>query len=495
VIESSPTLVPATSIAELEARFVRWAEAEDDLRAALVVGSRARVDHPADPLADLDILLFANHVDRYLDSTAWIEELSPIWVSVVGRTSPTLPQQLVVFCGGLQVDFLFNTPAVLQQARQMVERDTLPDILRRGVRVLVDKDQLLPLLPAPSKPPPRKPPTESEFHQTLESFWFSAVYCAKQLQRGELWTFQDNSGGMLSPLLRVVEWRARTTRGWDYDTWHDGKFIAEWAGPEVYDGLRETFAHLDAADGWRAVRARLALFHRLAREVSARLGYTYPDELEAHIAGYVDTLRHRESDRASAQEHVSWLERQTLEMENWAASGYVLDLGGGGEGIIGQLKPQQVIAIDTSRRELAEAAAGPLKIVMDARELHFLDATFQTVTACFTLMFIGGNDHQQVFREAFRVLRAGGRFLIWDAHIPRRPDNVPPEQRIVAFELVVQMPGRQIETGYGTRWPSREQDAAYYIQIAEAAGFHLVAQRQQGRVFFLELEKPDPARP
>jgi ubiquinone/menaquinone biosynthesis C-methylase UbiE len=182
-------------------------------------------------------------------------------------------------------------------------------------------------------------------------------------------------------------------------------------------------------------------------------------------------------------------------MENWAASGYVLDLGGGGEGIIGQLKPQQVIAIDTSRRELAEAAAGPLKIVMDARELHFLDATFQTVTACFTLMFIGGNDHQQVFREAFRVLRAGGRFLIWDAHIPRRPDNVPPEQRIVAFELVVQMPGRQIETGYGTRWPSREQDAAYYIQIAEAAGFHLVAQRQQGRVFFLELEKPDPARP
>lgn len=291
MIESSPDLVPATSIAELEARFVRWAEAEDDLRAALVVGSRARVDHPADPLADLDILLFASQVERYLDSTAWIEALSPIWVSVAGRTSPVLPQRLVVFRGGLQVDFLFNTPAALQQARQMVERDTLPDILRRGVRVLVDKDQLLPPLPAPGKPPPRKPPTESEFHQTLESFWFSAVYCAKQLRRGELWTFQDNSGGMLSPLLRVVEWQARTTHGWDYDTWHGGKYIAEWAGPEVYDELRQTFAHLDVADGWRAMEVRLALFHRLAREVSARLGYAYPDELEVQIAGYVDTLR------------------------------------------------------------------------------------------------------------------------------------------------------------------------------------------------------------
>jgi len=291
VIESSPTLMPATSIAELEARFICWAEAEDDLRAALVVGSRAREDHPADPLADLDILLFADQVERYRDSTAWIEVLSPIWVSVPGRTVAGDPERLVVFGGGLQIDFVFSTVTALHQAQQMVERDALPDILRRGTRVLVDKDQLLPPLPAPGKPLPRTPPTEAAFWQTLEGFWFGAVYCAKQLQRGELWTFQNASGGMQGHLLRMVEWHARTVHGWDYDTWHGGKFVAEWAGPEVYDDLRQTFAHLDEADGWRAMQARLARFHRLAREVSTRLGYAYPDELEVQIAGYVDTLR------------------------------------------------------------------------------------------------------------------------------------------------------------------------------------------------------------
>jgi len=45
-----------------------------------------------------------------------------------------------------------------------------------------------------------------------------------------------------------------------------------------------------------------------------------------------------------------------------------LDIGGGGEGVIGQMKGKQVIAIDPNRRELEEAADGPLKIVMDARE-------------------------------------------------------------------------------------------------------------------------------
>ena len=39
-----------------------------------------------------------------------------------------------------------------------------------------------------------------------------------------------------------------------------------------------------------------------------------------------------------------------------------MDICGGGEGIIGQMKPAQVIAIDLSKRELEEAPPGPLKI-------------------------------------------------------------------------------------------------------------------------------------
>jgi len=291
VTASGSIPAPTTSIEELEARFIRWAETEEQIRAALVVGSRARDDHPADPWADLDILLFVDPVERYRDSIEWIRTLSPVWASTAGRTVTGDPERLVIFEGGLQVDFVFSTLATLHQARRMVEADALPDILRRGARVLVDKDQLIPPLPAPGKPPPRTPPTEAEFQRALEGFWFSAVYCAKQLRRGELWTFQNASGGMQGPLLRMVEWHAHIVHGWDHDTWHGGKFLSEWADPEVYADLRETFAHLNTADGWRAMQARLALFHRLAREVATRLGYAYPNELEGHIAGYVDTLR------------------------------------------------------------------------------------------------------------------------------------------------------------------------------------------------------------
>ena len=41
----------------LEKNFVSWAQAKEDIRAAFMVGSRARSDHPADEWSDMDIIL------------------------------------------------------------------------------------------------------------------------------------------------------------------------------------------------------------------------------------------------------------------------------------------------------------------------------------------------------------------------------------------------------------------------------------------------------
>ena len=46
--------------------------------------------------------------------------------------------------------------------------------------------------------------------------------------------------------------------------------------------------------------------------------------------------------------------------------GMILDIGGGGEGVIGKLHGKDVVAIDLKKEELLEAADGPLKIIMDA---------------------------------------------------------------------------------------------------------------------------------
>ena len=191
---------------------------------------------------------------------------------------------------------------------------------------------------------------------------------------------------------------------------------------------------------------------------------------------------------ASLDDRYFVYEKQTVTVEDFGSCGYVLDVGGGGEGIIGILKGDQVVAIDLRTRELEHAPDGPLKIVMDARGMVFLDRTFDTATAFFSLMYLKSNpDYERVFAEVFRVLKPGGRFLVWDASICRPAETDKPSYVIL---LCVVAKDQEIETGYGQPWPDEAHDPAFYVSLAEEAGFELVEKQEDGRLFFLVLEKP-----
>ena len=189
------------------------------------------------------------------------------------------------------------------------------------------------------------------------------------------------------------------------------------------------------------------------------------------------------------EDNIAFFETQTVRVHDFASSGFVLDVGGGGEGIIGVLKGQDVIAVDLRREELEEAPPGPLKIVMDARELQFLDGAFATATAFFSLMYLKSRDDQhKVLAEVFRVLQPGGQFLIWDVSVPQRPEGE--EKDVYAAMLRVEVGDRTVETGYGQPWPPETRDLAYYLELSAGAGYRIVEQRQDGRHIFLHLQKP-----
>jgi ubiquinone/menaquinone biosynthesis C-methylase UbiE len=187
------------------------------------------------------------------------------------------------------------------------------------------------------------------------------------------------------------------------------------------------------------------------------------------------------------QNRIFRLDQQTVAIDDFPAEGFILDIGGGGEGVIGQLKGPQVVAIDTLPRELAEAPAGPLKIIMDARELKFLDSTFNTVTGFFAFMFIPPNDHAKVFREIFRVLTPDGQFFLWDVEIQQRPET---QMDMLVFPLQVTLLTKVITTGYGTPYTGKPLNLEDYLTLAERTGFKLMEQSRNGQTFFCKFQRP-----
>lgn len=166
--------------------------------------------------------------------------------------------------------------------------------------------------------------------------------------------------------------------------------------------------------------------------------------------------------------------------------GRILDIGGGGEGVIGQLKGEHVIAIDTRESELKEAPEGDyLKIVMDAKDMKFLDNTFDTVTAFFTLMYVPPKDRKQILREAFRVLKSSGEFFIWDFAIPNKKNDT---RRFYGAHFEINIGNETIYTGYATHW-DREQNVEDYEVLCREIGFEVKDKEVENDIFYLKLVK------
>jgi ubiquinone/menaquinone biosynthesis C-methylase UbiE len=181
-----------------------------------------------------------------------------------------------------------------------------------------------------------------------------------------------------------------------------------------------------------------------------------------------------------------FIESQSISLTPLETEGYILDIGGGGEGIIGQLMGERVIAIDSYKEELDEAPEGPLKVVMDARELNFLDVTFDMVTAFFALMYIRNRDHKKVFQEVYRVLKPGGQFLVWDVVIPPQPED---GKDIFVVPLEIELKDKLIKTAYGTSWKGKEQNFAYFEKLAGEVGFDIIEKDEYDEVYFIRLSK------
>ena len=162
--------------------------------------------------------------------------------------------------------------------------------------------------------------------------------------------------------------------------------------------------------------------------------------------------------------------------------GAILDVGGGGEGVIGRIYGPRVVAIDNRQEELDEAPGGFEKRLMDARTMAFPPERFDHVTFFYSAMFMSLATLRAAVEESARVLRPGGGLHIWDADI----GSGWPEPFTVMLDI--DAAGQAVRTTYGV---GREepQSAAAVRDICLRAGLKPRELRQAEGQFYLRFEK------
>ncbi len=283
----SPSVDPAevaARFAEIEERFVEWASGRRDIRAALVVGSRAREVYPADEWSDLDIVVFADDPDRYLDDAAWPAELAPV---ILTFTEPTgdgsARERRVLFNGGRDVDFAFFPLTAIDRIDPDEPPASVTQSLGRGYRVLVDRIGLSDRLDSLSlEPRPPASPTGAQFDEVVSDYLYHLLWVAKHLRRGELWWAKGGMERLDGLLERMITWHAREVSGRS-DTWFRGRFLETWADPAVVAELALTGSRRDPNGMARALLHHHALFRTVAVDVATSLSLAYPEDADRDV--------------------------------------------------------------------------------------------------------------------------------------------------------------------------------------------------------------------
>ncbi len=285
---------PCWDYEAFEDRVESWADDRPDVRLVVVFGSRAREDRPADGWSDIDFALVSTAAERYVRDDDWLGELgSPLVSCTEDAPVGGFSERHVIFDGGLEVDF------VAVPSEEVTPLGTAPDevfeVLAHGYRVLVDKDDLASALSSRVDDVADDElgvslPGDDAFVETVHRCLYRAVWIAKKLRRGELWTAMHALDGRLKQesLLPMLAWHARGVHG--NHAWHAGRFLEEWADPRAIDELPETVADYDPSDCWRALFATLDLFQWLSRETAAAADYEYPTTAVEQVAALIDDL-------------------------------------------------------------------------------------------------------------------------------------------------------------------------------------------------------------
>jgi hypothetical protein len=173
----------------------------------------------------------------------------------------------------------------------------------------------------------------------------------------------------------------------------------------------------------------------------------------------------------------------SLSMDYPCPAGRILDIGGGGEGVIGRLHGARVVAADLRLDELTETPPGPRKVVLDARRLPFAAGSFAAATAFFSLMYLNeARDQLAVLLETARVLPPGAELHLWEVDLARLPHT---EQRVFVLPLHIRAGKVEISTGYGALLPPLPHGKAHYQRLAAVAGFRPLRSERQGNTFHL----------
>lgn len=256
------------------------AKQDDRILAVYMNGSRTNPNAKRDIFQDYDIEYVVKETKSFREDKSWIDKFGkrlymqyPEENSYYENDVDNCYAWLIQFTDGNRLDLTVSTlPYVLKKIKD-----------ERLCRILLDKENYLPSMPkATDEDHWVKKPTEKNFFDTCNEFWWCLNNVAKGLWREEIPYVMDMINYVVRPqLIRLMGWKIGFETDFTVSVGKSGKYMYRWLESQMWNTFLKTYPSGEVKNIWESVFIMCDLFNDIAKDIACKMNIKY-NELEAN---------------------------------------------------------------------------------------------------------------------------------------------------------------------------------------------------------------------
>ena len=268
--------------------ILNFARNDESIRAVILNGSRANPNAPKDIFQDFDIACLVKDINPYMRNANIPPYFGEILIlqepENMGEPSPEDAGSyayLMQLMDGNRIDLSFHAP----EKWKSVTGDS------QSI-VLLDKDKVISELPPASDVDywARKP-TNKQFQDCCNEFWWMNPYVAKGLWRGELTYAKWMMEVVQEQLMDMLTWYFGVKTDFKRAPGKQGKYIRAYVEPDIWAELERTYSDANIENNWEALFTADNLFRRVAKVVAEQFGFPYLQQADDNVSRFIRRIK------------------------------------------------------------------------------------------------------------------------------------------------------------------------------------------------------------
>ncbi|PKJ55105.1 aminoglycoside 6-adenylyltransferase [Bacillus sp. SN10] len=278
--------------------IMNTAKEDERIRAVIMNGSRVNPNVKKDCFQDFDIIYAVKDIRSFTSNHNWIHRFGEIMIVQMPEEMSLIPADedgkfpyLMQFMDGNRIDL---TLVPVELINNFVRQDSLS-------KLLLDKDNCMEgFPPASDKDYLIKKPTEKEFLDCCNEFWWCSTNVAKGLWREELSYVKGMLDGPVRDMLIVMlEWHIGMKTDFIVNAGKFGKHFEKYIEKDMWVQFKRTFSNAEYENIWKSFFVMGNLFREVANEIANAYGYPYPQGDDDRVTSYLKHVKALPKDSTS----------------------------------------------------------------------------------------------------------------------------------------------------------------------------------------------------